>query len=126
MATKSTLEAANVALNAQVAEQRDAIAALLDKVDTLAGQVQAAQVAEPKPAKPAKPADVPRVTRGYFKRLDEATGKWIDDTTRPCIVVHVPDIDGKKVKDEKMTAAAFESRYITNHATLVNAYNALA
>ena len=112
MATKATLEANNVALKAQL--------------DALQQQINALTQGAPTPA--PKPADVPTVTRGYFKRApDAAKGetKWVDDPTRPCVIVHIPDIDGKKVKDEKMTPEAFHARYVTHHATLVAQFKAL-
>lgn len=108
MATKSTLENANIALKAQM--------------ETLMAQMQAltAQAHDAPKAKPTKPA-VPLVTRGYFKREDPTTGKWVDNPERPCVIVTV-----EGAKPEKMTAENFTKRYITHHAKIVAAFNALA
>lgn len=101
MATKAALESANVALKAQLAQMQA-------ELDALSAQ-------------PAPKKEKPLVTRGYFKRLDERTGKWIDDTSRPCIVVNVPGS-----KPRKMTRETFEASYITHYEDIVLAYEKLS
>ena len=114
MATKATLENLVIAQKAQL----DALAAQMAALTTQAPKA----AAEAKPAKPA----VPLVALGYFKREDPATGKWLDDATRPCVIVTLPDgPDGKKAKPRKSTRANFE-RELTLHAKMAADYKALA
>ena len=100
MATKSTLENQVIALMAQVESLTKAQATT--------------------PPEKAKAAAKPLVARGYFKTHDEATDKWLDDTTRPCIVVSVPGAKPRKVTEPNF------AKELEIHATIVAAYKALA
>jgi hypothetical protein len=106
MATKSTLEAQNVALRAQLAQISAQVEALTAQSKTTAA----------KPEKAAKPL----VARGYFSRLDEPTGKWVADPTRPCLIIAVPG-----AKPRKVTEANF-AKELELHDALANAYANLA
>ena len=102
MATKSTLESANTALRAQ----NEALMARLEALE---------KQSTPKAPKTEKPL----VSRGYFKRLDEPTGKWVDDTSRPCIIVAVPGAKPRKTSEENF------QKELKLHAQMKSAYEAL-
>ena len=105
MATKATLENLVIAQKAQL--------------DKLAADFAALSAAKPEP-KATKPAPA-LVTRGYFKREDTTTGKWVDNTEKPCIIVTTPGS-----KPAKMTEETFVARFVTHHDAIVTAYKALA
>ena len=106
MATKDTLANANIALKAQLEKQQAQIDALMAQANT----------ASPKKAKAAKPL----VSRGYFKTRDAATDKWLDDTSRPCVIIAVPDAKPRKMTEENL------AKEIGLHAKIAAAFKALS
>jgi len=113
MATKSTLESANVALKTRNDALETQLAKLAEQVAALT-QAQAAAPAKPKP-KPEKPL----VSRGYFKQLDSVTGKWVDDLSRPCVIIAIPGAKPRKTSEENF------QKELSMHAQIAAAYKAL-
>lgn len=103
MATKATLESANVALKAQNDE-------LMRRLEAL--EQKGAKTAEP------KAPEIPHVQRGYKMRQNEL-GKWIPDETKPRIEIR----GGCK---QNMTEETFVALFITHHTRLVKEFKALA
>lgn len=99
MATKATLESALAAVKAQN--------------EQLMAQIQALSKQAP------KRAEKPLVERGFFKTQDPS-GKWVDDTSRPCIIVNVPG-----AKPHKMAELTFERTFIELYEDIVLAYEKL-
>ena len=106
MATKQTLENANIALQAQLAQMQAQMEALMTQV----GQPKA----EPKPKKAVEPL---RVSVGYWRKQTDAG--WVPDESKPRI-----EIRGEGVK-QNMSRETFEKLFIANRDALVKQFKAL-